>query len=76
MIHRDPPHALRTHLDKLMREHSAIKEQVADYQRRLWLSPGEELELRTLQRLKLHKKDAIALVERDLTTIETSLKLD
>ena len=67
---------LRAQLDVLLREHADIKQRVAEYQRRLWLSPGEELELRTLQRLKLRKKDAIAVVERELTTLETTLRLD
>lgn len=67
---------LRERLDGLLREHADIKLRVAEYQKRRWLSPGEELELRTLQRLKLRKKDAIAVLERELTTIETTLRLD
>jgi hypothetical protein len=67
---------LRQRLDALLREHGDIKLRVAEYQRRRWLSPGEELELRTLQRLKLRKKDEIAVVERELTALETTFKLD
>lgn len=67
---------LRQRLDTLLREHGDIKLRVAEYQRRRWLSPGEELELRTLQRLKLRKKDEITVVERELTTLETTLSLD
>lgn len=72
----DPATALRTRLDALLKEHAEVKARVAEYQRRRWLSPGETLELRTLQRLKLLKKDTIAAVERELTTLETTLHLD
>lgn len=64
---------LRQRIDGLLREHGDIKLRVAEYQRRKWLSPGEELELRTLQRLKLRKKDEIAVVERELTVLETTI---
>ena len=76
MSEDDKTRALREQLDKLLREHADVKERVGEYQRRLWLSPGEELELRTLQRLKLRKKDAVAAVERELTALETTMKLD
>lgn len=69
----DETRGLRAQLDALLREHADIKARVAEYQRRRWLSPGEELELRTLQRLKLRKKDAIAAAERALTLKETTL---
>jgi hypothetical protein len=69
----DETRGLRAQLDTLLREHADIKARVAEYQRRRWLSPGEELELRTLQRLKLRKKDAIAAAERALTLKETTL---
>lgn len=72
----DKTRQLRQRLDTLLREHGDIKERVGEYQRRRWLSPGEELELRTLQRLKLRKKDEITVVERELTALETTLRLD
>ncbi|HEY1099349.1 MAG TPA: hypothetical protein VGF99_10480 [Myxococcota bacterium] len=68
--------ALRTRLDALLREHAAIKARVADFQKRLWLSAGEQLELKTLQRLKLQKKDAITAVEAELTAAELTFLLD
>ena len=37
------------------------------------MSPGEELEKRALQRAKLHKKDALTLVQRELHALETEL---
>ncbi|MBM4279857.1 MAG: DUF465 domain-containing protein [Deltaproteobacteria bacterium] len=63
--------SLRHRLDVLLREHAEVKARVAEYQQRRWLSPGEQLELRTLQRLKLKKKDAIAALEKDLTLLES-----
>ena len=68
--------ALRTRLDALLREHSGIKARVADFQKRKWLSTGEQLELKTLQRLKLQKKDGIAAVEAELTAAELTFHLD
>ena len=71
-----PTATLRMRLDALLREHADIKARVADYQKRRWLSDGEQLELKTLQRLKLQKKDAITAVEAELTTIELTFQLD
>jgi len=71
-----PTATLRMRLDALLREHGDIKARVADYQKRRWLSDGEQLELKTLQRLKLQKKDAITAVETELTTIELTFQLD
>lgn len=71
-----PTATLRMRLDALLREHADIKARVADYQKRRWLSDGEQLELKTLQRLKLQKKDAITAVESELTTIELTFQLD
>jgi len=67
---------LRRRLDALLREHAEVKARVVEYQQRRWLSPGETLELKTLQRLKLHKKDAIAAAEAELTSLERTLRLD
>ena len=72
----DRSRALRARLDALLREHAEIKARVSEYQGRRWLSAGETLELRTLQRLKLQKKDAIVAVEAELTRVETTLTLD
>jgi uncharacterized protein YdcH (DUF465 family) len=68
--------AMRHRLDGLLREHAEVKARVAEYQQRRWLSPGEELEMRTLQRLKLRKKDEIAAIEKALTRVETELRFD
>jgi hypothetical protein len=67
---------IRQRLDALLREHAEVKARVAEYQRRRWLSAGEALELKTLQRLKLQKKDAITVLEAELTTIERTFEFD
>jgi hypothetical protein len=67
---------IRQRLDALLREHAEVKARVAEYQRRRWLSAGEALELKTLQRLKLQKKDAITALEAELTTIERTFEFD
>jgi hypothetical protein len=67
---------LRQQLDALLREHAEVKARVVEYQQRRWLSPGEELELRTLQRLKLRKKDAIAALEKDLTRLDSEQRFE
>lgn len=76
MTTRDRSAQLRLRLDALLREHAEVKARVAEYQGRRWRSAGEELEQKTLQRLKLQKKDAIAAIEAELTTIERTLELD
>lgn len=67
---------IRKRLDALLREHAEVKARVAEYQRRRWLSAGEALELKTLQRLKLQKKDAITVLEAELTTLERTFEFD
>jgi hypothetical protein len=66
---------VRSRLDALLREHAEVKARVAEYQRRRWLSAGETLELKTLQRLKLQKKDAIVTLEAELLTLERAIEL-
>ncbi len=68
--------ALRQRLDALLREHAEVKARVIEYQRRKWLSTGEQLELKTLQRLKLQKKDAITSLEAELSIHERTFQLD
>jgi hypothetical protein len=68
--------ALRQRLDALLREHAEVKIRVAEYQRRKWLSTGEQLELKTLQRLKLQKKDAITSLEAELSLLERTFRLE
>ena len=62
--------AIRQRLELLGREHAEVKARVMEYQRRRWLSSGEAIELKVLQRLKLHRKDAIATLESELASLE------
>jgi uncharacterized protein YdcH (DUF465 family) len=46
--------------DRLRREHNELKARLQELNSRLYLSPAEELERKTIQKLKLAKKDRIA----------------
>jgi flagella basal body P-ring formation protein FlgA len=70
---RENVRVLRTRLHNLAREHGELKTRVAEYASRRYLSPGEELEMKALQRLKLMKKDSIVVVERALATLESQV---
>jgi uncharacterized protein YdcH (DUF465 family) len=63
---------LRRNLQILIDEHAALKARVAAYQQRRWLGPGEEMELRTLQRLKLRRKDQMVELQQQLSAEESS----
>jgi hypothetical protein len=65
---------LRRALGLLIDEHASLKARVADYQRRRWLSLGEELELKTLQRLKLRKKDRMVELQNELQALEIRVR--
>ncbi|MGB6064571.1 MAG: DUF465 domain-containing protein [Desulfomonilaceae bacterium] len=53
-------------LKKLWREHLEFEEQLESFNRRVYLSPTEELERKTLQKKKLRGRD---LLERILVTL-------
>ena len=57
---------LHPRIVEVAREHAALKVRVAEYQRRRFLSPAEEVELKTLQRLKLRVKDTLAFLQQEL----------
>jgi hypothetical protein len=46
--------------ERLRREHSELKARLVELNGRLYLSPQEQVEKKTLQKLKLAKKDRIA----------------
>ncbi|MCC7381774.1 MAG: YdcH family protein [Deltaproteobacteria bacterium] len=46
--------------ERLRREHGELKARLSELNSRVYLSPQEELERKTLQKLKLAKKDRIA----------------
>jgi hypothetical protein len=57
---------LRDRIIGLRTEHQALKERLNSMRGHRFLTPEEELEKRTLQKLKLMKKDALAaLVARN-----------
>jgi sulfur relay (sulfurtransferase) DsrC/TusE family protein len=64
---------LRNQHYALSREHAEVKARVREYTARRHLSPGEQMECRTLQRMKLQKKDALRKLERRLGEIEAAL---
>jgi hypothetical protein len=64
---------LKTEHRLLSREHAEVKARVRDYTTRRYLTAGEQLECRTLQRLKMHKKDALAALEQRLYALERGL---
>jgi dynactin complex subunit len=57
---------LKGRINSLRGEHEALKERLTSMRGHRFLSPEEELEKRTLQKLKLLKKDALsALIGRN-----------
>ena len=51
---------LKNRIGSLRSEHQALKERLQSMRGQRFLTPEEELEKRTLQKLKLMKKDALA----------------
>lgn len=51
-------------LDRLRKEHRALDEQIMTLERRRYLTPTEEVEVKRLKRLKLKMKDEIAALAR------------
>ncbi|MFH1808016.1 MAG: hypothetical protein ABIJ09_04685 [Pseudomonadota bacterium] len=62
----DDPDKIRAAIDQLKTEHAELKRRVDHLHDRPYLSPDEQLEAKTLQRMKLLKKDAIAVLEAKL----------
>jgi len=60
------PEATRQMIEKLRAEHAELKQRVKELHSRPYLSPEEQLEAKTLQKMKLLKKDAIAALEAKL----------
>lgn len=47
-------------LKALVQEHRSLDEKLKEFDRKVYLSPDEEMERKKLQKLKLAKKDRIA----------------
>jgi uncharacterized protein len=54
--------ALSDRITKLHNEHQTLKERINSMRGKRYLSPEEELEKRTLQKMKLMKKDTLSLL--------------
>lgn len=54
----------RSEIERLHREHNELKARLSELNSRLYLSPEEEVERKTIQKLKLQKKDRLALLTR------------
>ena len=52
----------RSEIERLHREHNELKARLSELNSRLYLSPEEEIERKTIQKLKLQKKDRLALL--------------
>ncbi len=51
---------VRSEIERLHREHNELKARLSELNSRLYLSPDEEIERKTIQKLKLLKKDRLA----------------
>lgn len=54
--------SLEGEVERLVREHRDLKARLSELNSRLYLSPEEQVERKTIQKLKLAKKDRIALL--------------
>jgi len=54
--------ALSDRITQLHDEHQTLKERINSMRGKRYLSPEEELEKRTLQKMKLMKKDTLSLL--------------
>jgi hypothetical protein len=54
----------RSEVERLHREHNELKARLSELNSRLYLSPEEEVERKTIQKLKLIKKDRLAFLTR------------
>lgn len=51
---------VQAEIERLKREHQELKARLSELNSRLYLSPEEEVERKTIQKLKLQKKDRLA----------------
>lgn len=51
---------VQAEVERLEREHNELKARLSELNSRLYLSPEEEIERKTIQKLKLLKKDKLA----------------
>ena len=53
---------LRSRITQLKSDHQALKAQLLELRGRPYLSVEEQIEIRTLQKMKLMKKDSLAML--------------
>lgn len=70
---RDKLRTLQHRHHALLREYSEVKARVHEYNARRHMTPGEEMERKTLQRIKLYKKDALSACRRSIDSLEAQL---
>lgn len=77
---REPALGLKSRLQdmrkrhhRVLNEYRELKARVDEYTGRRYLPPGEEMERKTLQRIKLFKKDALHALQRDIDSLEQKL---
>ncbi len=58
---------IRSEIDRLAREHGELKARLSELNSRLYLSPEEEVERKTIQKLKLAKKDRLASLSEQVS---------
>lgn len=64
---------LRREHQSLAREYGEARARVREYSSRPLLRPGERLEARTLERLSVHKRQALGDVGKRLSQLEATL---
>ena len=62
MAENDDHHDLRSRIKQLKSDHQALKAQLIELRDRPYLSVEEQIEIRTLQKMKLMKKDSLAML--------------
>jgi len=65
--------SMRSQHQRVLREYRELKARIDEYTGRRYLPPGEEMERKTLQRIKLFKKDALTALQRDIDALEATL---
>jgi len=62
MAENDDHSDLRSRIEQLKSDHQALKAQLIELRDRPYLSVEEQIEIRTLQKMKLMKKDSLAML--------------
>ena len=63
-VFREPMDQGTTSLDDLRHQHQGHERRLEELKQKPWLTPEEEIEEKTLKKLKLHLKDQMVRIER------------